>query len=118
MVMLAEINISSRNGGSGVIIARIMPSTAIGTANSRQFTAVAADPAPGRAALGGPGGRLRAIGTRALAATYLRLGFMSLKIYASTSATARYKCGGISWPTSADLYKACAKGWFSTMGTS
>jgi hypothetical protein len=37
-VIFALIKISSRNEGSGVIIANTMPSTAIGIANSRQFT--------------------------------------------------------------------------------
>src|SRR5580704_13707881 len=37
MVMLALIRMSSRKGGSGAIIARTMPSTAIGTPNSIQL---------------------------------------------------------------------------------
>src|SRR5271168_2848865 len=61
IVILAEMRRSRRNGGSGVIIASTMPSTAIGTANSRQFTAVAEAGAAGRAA-GEAGGRLRPIG--------------------------------------------------------
>src|SRR3984885_10165093 len=36
-VMLALIRMSSKKGGSGAIIARTMPRTAIGTANSRQL---------------------------------------------------------------------------------
>src|ERR1700688_4379344 len=126
MVMLALIRMSSRKGGRGAIIARTMPNTAIGTPNSIQLpvrTGGKENPVP--LALLPPGlaavfplataGRWVLTGGRDGVAIYFFpiycfFGCMSLKMYASTSATARYRCGGISWPTSAHLYKACASG--------
>src|SRR5690242_12235603 len=53
MVILALMRMSSRNGGSGMIIARTMASTAIGMVSSRQFPAGFTDPAVILAGCGG-----------------------------------------------------------------
>ena len=82
---------SSRNPGIGVMSAITMASTANGTASSA---------AAAMLNLGNPPGRDAAIALVCDAIVYLL--FINLKMYARISATALYRAGGISCPTSAE----------------
>ena len=102
--MFKATSMSRKTGGIGTIIMTRMSKTVAAMNRSPLFRyLITADLASERVS----------------ATTYSLLSRCAPSLYtnASICATALYRSGGISWPTSADLNRACATRGFSTTGT-